>query len=863
MAEPSNPLSTVVENPEPSLPTAAEEEAETLMTGIQMPEEYGATYPQEGDTAGDAPTGYVSMFLDWFGDCNLWLPLTVFVVEILEYYKLYISQLSPWFCQLTVQLGFFSFRQREGAPKLLSPPKGMTKWKTKFFYVKATTITAKLQVRNVKGTIIIENIIAPKAETVDWLLRLCIIGSKKLDNRQLCVLRMMIGRLDWKARPVLWDKNDVEAPLWRMFCPDFEGKIEIVRCGAGEEGWNRTIISNFRMPNEAALNALLPEGKGQLRALGDPATTGVPKVAVEKYGDKRQCKKKTHEAGLGVPGAFAGAGGLTAGAKLFDVRKWKGYAEVAGGEKATKFRKTRATAVPRPKPAVSAGKLIVCFASFIVAVDLIDAFAFVGLVEELVPMFAMPPSSPKVVDVEAQKKGGETPSIEVASKKTAGETISDTLDSTNNLIDPQDDGGQGVRSRSPLFLKKTFGSGATGKGVRDQPPIQPGEIELDYYYRSYTKERSFDFHAPLGIFCRGDNVMNDPFACRETLRGLGTPVETARARSLSRQNLHGQLASMLVGGSIIVNAVMEDYNALARKEEETIRLRVEAEAMVKAAREGAEQLEREKAALEKLKHTERWAASAGLDQVRTLAKLLYNERKLWKESYVRENKKLFREKAATEAAIKEAETRGATALKEAEAHSASELADADADRTKLSKVVEELQSRVTILEEVSSRATEAEARARQAEKVRGGLTTSLGQVTMDHASMREHGIGQIVETILDAPENAIAVAKMNERARQAGFKAGYNKCLSDVKPFFTSKFTDERSGFHGVDTEGAYDVVVDAYNKLSILALDDIEKCLAAEDYVDRLRMLFEPSEEDEGARGAKDDEGTSGAKAD
>ncbi|XP_035837259.1 uncharacterized protein LOC118485114 [Helianthus annuus] len=292
---------------------------------------------------------------------------------------------------------------------------------------------------------------------------------------------------------------------------------------------------------------------------------------------------------------------------------------------------------------------------------------------------------------------------------------------------------------------------------------------------------------------------------------------------------------MLVGGSIIANAVMEDYNALARREEETIRLRAEAEAMVKAAREGAEEnkkLFRVRQELNNLK-----AANAVL----------------------------VKEKAAAEAAGKEAETRGATALKEAEARAAKLLADADANRTKLSKVVEELQaevqSRVTILEEVISRATEAEARemqaeerARQVEEVRDGLTTSLGQVTADHAWMREHAIGHIMESILDAPKNTTAVAEMNERAHQAGFKAGYNKCLSDVNPFFTSRFTDERSGFPGVDTEATYDAALDAYNKLSIPALDDIEKCLGAEDYVDRLHKLFEPLKEDEGTSGAKAD---------
>ncbi|KAJ0494724.1 hypothetical protein HanIR_Chr12g0600721 [Helianthus annuus] len=234
MAEPSNPLSTAAENPEPSSRTTEEvakvnapgkslpelrwtESAfETLMTGIQILEAYGARYPQEGYTAGDAPAGFVSMFADWFGDCNLQLPFTVFVVEILEYYKLHISHLSiepsvgdfRRFYQLTVQLGFFSFRQWEGAHKLMSPPKGMTKWKTKFFYVKAAAVTAKLQFRKVTRTIVIENISTPKAEMVDWFPRLPIIGSKKLDNRQLLVLRMMIDRLDRRARPVLREKND-------------------------------------------------------------------------------------------------------------------------------------------------------------------------------------------------------------------------------------------------------------------------------------------------------------------------------------------------------------------------------------------------------------------------------------------------------------------------------------------------------------------------------------------------------------------------------------------------------------------------------------------------------------------------------
>ncbi|XP_035844467.1 uncharacterized protein LOC110933873 [Helianthus annuus] len=358
---------------------------------------------------------------------------------------------------------------------------------------------------------------------------------------------------------------------------------------------------------------------------------------------------------------------------------------------------------------------------------------------------------------------------------------------------------------------------------------------------------------------QGDDISNDPSACRDILSGLGTPFDVLCARGLSHENRINQISSMLVGSSIMANAIIEDYRVLGHKEEETIRLRVEAEAMAKVAREGVEQLEREKAAFEKLKQTETWVATASLKQVRTLAKLLSDEHKGWREACARENEKLFRvrqeltnlkaanaalmkEKAVAEAAAKEA--------KEAEARGAKALEAADADRNNLNKVVEDLkvevQNRVTILEEVTARATEAETRAREAAEARDSLVTSLDQLKVDHDWMRDHAIG-------------------HERAREAGFKAGYKECLNHVNPFYKSKFTDERSEFHGVDTEARYVAAVNAYNSLSISAIEDIEKCLEAEDYVDCLRLLYDDpkEEEEETAGGAKGEAGTSGTKED
>ncbi|MFS7927303.1 hypothetical protein Hanom_Chr04g00307481 [Helianthus anomalus] len=269
------------------------------------------------------------------------------------------------------------------------------------------------------------------------------------------MLWMMLGRMSMKARPVLREKNSEEAPLWRMFYPYFKGEVDIVACADDEERFNRTIRNNFRLPDRAALEAELPQGKGDVGALRDPAVAGVPNQTVLKLSDKRQRKpKKPHEAVVVPPlvpevaGGVTAAGESTTGAEPVDVKKRKGGAPAAGGQKAPKLRKTRATAIPKTTPAVT------------------------------------------TVDVEVQKKGRRSPSIEVVTppsvhaedtvKKTAGETIVDMLDSSNNLIDPHDAEGQGARSRSPLLLKNHSFRLPRARGLRIDLPFSLARLNWSF-----------------------------------------------------------------------------------------------------------------------------------------------------------------------------------------------------------------------------------------------------------------------------------------------------------------------------------------------------------------------------------------------
>ncbi|KAJ0926851.1 hypothetical protein HanRHA438_Chr04g0176071 [Helianthus annuus] len=463
--------------------------------------------------------------------------------------------------------------------------------------------------------------------------------------------------------------------------------------------------------------------------------------------------------------------------------------------------------------------------------------------------------------------------------------IFDTVDSYNNLISPNEgdnldlrfsDSGKQKSDAEPQKTdvepqkssagEKVTGSSSGGAGY-DGPPIQPGESELKYYYRIYTQGRSRVYHRPSWTVMQGDDISNDPSACKEILGGLGTPFEVERARSAPRELRINQLSTMLVGSSIVANAILEHYKALGRREEEIARLRAEAEELRKSWQE-----------------------------------TLSSERKSWKESWAKVNESLFRvrqeltnakaanavlgkEKAAAEVIAvkaqqaearavkaleeaKEAGARAAKALEEAkerESHASKALQKANAEQTRLKQVVSSLQAEVQTREgklaDITARATLAEERANAAVEARDTLTSSFNQLEADREWMRCHGIARIVQAIMDAPETATGLDLVKERARDAGFKAGYSRCIGHINVMSKGSYTEERSGFRDVDTEALLKAAVASFYDTFLSCVEKLDECLEAADYVDRLRMLYADAEEENPAGGGQDGAGTSGSK--
>ncbi|MFS7947549.1 hypothetical protein Hanom_Chr06g00549571 [Helianthus anomalus] len=195
---------------------------------------------------------------------------------------------------------------------------------------------------------------------------------------------------------------------------------------------------------------------------------------------------------------------------------------------------------------------------------------------------------------------------------------------------------------------------------------------------------------------------------------------------------------------------------------------------------GDERLTEEKADFEEYKRTEEWSVVAANKQVRSLTKLLSQERKLWNEACAHDNDKFYRLcqeiitlKAANAGLVK----------KEAIAPTTIEEATFARNRMEICNIPYK-----TRVDAESARAIKAE---ENYERVLAKHTTSSVQLddakamNVDfHADcmwMRDYGVVYV----------AVAVTAIRAKARDAGYKVGYRECLTPVNAVSNKKFIDE------------------------------------------------------------------------
>ncbi|KAJ0502242.1 hypothetical protein HanRHA438_Chr11g0512921 [Helianthus annuus] len=246
---------------------------EQIVRSFRFPPEWDARYPAQGQTAADAPPGYITLYEDFFLQGNFRLPATNFLGSILSYYNFHISQMSPpgmvrvrhfeflcrshgiepsvdkfrAFYQLQRTMGFFSFASRGAAKKiLLNPPKSFHDWKPKFFFIREEVLPIAMPFREWTEVIPKEDLPIPK--TARWYQQLTPTPNRVFGESVLVAAKMSD---QWspssKEVPVL-KIGDQEAQLYQAAFSTFGGSMGVRSVRDDEESWYDQIKGNFMFP---------------------------------------------------------------------------------------------------------------------------------------------------------------------------------------------------------------------------------------------------------------------------------------------------------------------------------------------------------------------------------------------------------------------------------------------------------------------------------------------------------------------------------------------------------------------------------------------------------------------------------------
>ncbi|XP_035834300.1 uncharacterized protein LOC110886463 [Helianthus annuus] len=301
---------------------------EQIVRSFRFPPEWDARYPAQGQTAADAPPGYITLFEDFFLQGNFRLPATNFFGSILSYYKFHISQLSPpgmvrvrhfeflcqshgieptvnkfrVFYQLQRTMGFFSFASRGTAKKiLLNPPKSFHDWKPKFFFIREEVLPIAMPFREWTEVIPKEDLPIPKS--AQWYQRLTATPNRVFGENVLVAAKMSD---QWspssRELPVL-KIGDQETQLYQAAFPAFGGSMGVRPLRDDEEGWYDQIKGNFMFPAADAFASPPDATEGVLRDLG-----------VDPEEKKKKPSKKKKKADVEVTSKGPGASRATTAA---------------------------------------------------------------------------------------------------------------------------------------------------------------------------------------------------------------------------------------------------------------------------------------------------------------------------------------------------------------------------------------------------------------------------------------------------------------------------------------------------------------------------------------------------------------------
>jgi hypothetical protein len=154
-----------------------EDQLKALCEKYDLLPEYGAELPLPGKTALEPPRGKITLYSHFFTTSHLRIPVSKFLIALLKYYRIHITQISPIslqkvfhyeFCvrslreepdviqfrafyKLTKSGDWWSFSKRDGLPHHVDyVPSSLKFWKESFFYINAGVFPFQMSFRDIK-----------------------------------------------------------------------------------------------------------------------------------------------------------------------------------------------------------------------------------------------------------------------------------------------------------------------------------------------------------------------------------------------------------------------------------------------------------------------------------------------------------------------------------------------------------------------------------------------------------------------------------------------------------------------------------------------------------------------------------------
>ena len=264
-----------------------------------VPNDVDPEYPAGGKTALDAPDGKITLYADYFSECNFRVPITHFVIKLLQFYGVHISQVHPMglcrvrhfefscisqqrepevlvfnqFYRMKRKDSWFSFHKRSGIlPQSAECPSSFRDWKERFFYVSARVIPGEMKLRSLKAPVMDnppENVESFKQSEIFRILTARPADIQPLPDHALVSVGMSRNWADLSIIPLYLQGPDRKCAL-----PCLSVFVSLLFCL-----YDLLCCANCRVLSYAAVascyDVLFPEAREKLETVCIPVGAGL------------------------------------------------------------------------------------------------------------------------------------------------------------------------------------------------------------------------------------------------------------------------------------------------------------------------------------------------------------------------------------------------------------------------------------------------------------------------------------------------------------------------------------------------------------------------------------------------------------